>query len=60
MTRKLGRVGSGEVKCLGVVPDEGLKWHGHIGQVRKKCFAGLAKTEKAEGCFACTDQAKVI
>ena len=27
--------------CLGVVIDEELKWHEHITNVRKKCFAGL-------------------
>ena len=34
------------VKCLGVVIDDGLKWHGHIAKVRKKCFAGLAKLRR--------------
>ena len=32
--------------CLGVVIDEELKWHEHITNVRKKCFAGLAKLRR--------------
>ena len=34
------------VKCLGVVIDDGLIWHGHIAKVRKKCFASLAKLRR--------------
>ena len=37
---------STKTKCLGVVIDDGLKWQEHIADVRRKCFAGLAKMIK--------------
>ena len=33
-------------KCLGVVIDDDLKWQNHIAEVRRKCFAGLAKLRR--------------
>lgn len=36
-------VRSKKVKCLGVVLDDGLMWKEQVLNVRRKCFAGLAK-----------------
>lgn len=36
-------VRSKKVKCLGVVLDDGLMWKEQVVNVRRKCFAGLAK-----------------
>ena len=42
------------VKCLGVVIDDELKWHEHITNVRKKCFAGLAKLRRLKDVLPLT------
>ena len=37
---------SKKVKCLGVVLDDGLTWKEQVVNVRRKCFAGLAKLRR--------------
>ena len=37
---------SRSVKCLGVVLDDGLTWKEQVLNVRRKCFAGLAKLKR--------------
>ena len=55
--QEIGR--SRKVKCLGVVIDEGLKWHEHIGEVRRKCFAGLAKLRSLKDVLPASTKLKL-
>ena len=55
--QEIGR--SRKVKCLGVQIDEGLKWHEHIGEVRRKCFAGLAKLRRLRDVLPASTKLKL-
>ena len=38
------------VKCLGTLLDDGLTWKEQVQNVRKLCFAGLAKLRRLKDC----------
>ena len=52
-------VKSKKVKCLGVVLDDGLMWKEQVVNVRRKCFAGLAKLRRAKDILPSDTKRKI-
>ena len=50
---------SKKVKCLGVVLDDGLTWQEQIANVRRKCFAGLAKLRRVKDVLPADTKKKI-
>ena len=50
---------SKKVKCLGVLLDDHLMWKEEVVNVRRKCFAGLAKLRRVKDILPSNTKRKI-